>query len=262
MSQAPDVTDPDQIHSSPGNAWVDWFEKDPAVVVMEWTPDLRGLRPSSSDDDLLGYNSEAVAEHVAKYLEWLNQLQRHLAVAWYVIVHNWFPNVQTNWDVRSVSKFKHCMDQEVQVQGKSNPWIHRRLLPVSSLDAGLQAAQYHLTMEQQDKCSRFHWTLSLRKFVEEGINNPSTCGNCLDSPSLRAEVSPFIVWVVVYYFFICDLLTSTSDIADCTHAYELTRNDNTVKLPLCVSKDAATKMQMLHEQSNHIFTLQISRVII
>ncbi|KIM72795.1 hypothetical protein PILCRDRAFT_93306 [Piloderma croceum F 1598] len=208
MSQAPDVTDPDQIRSSPGDARVDRFEKDPAVVVMEWTPDLRGPQPSSSDDDLLGYNSEAVVKHVAKYSEWLNQLQRHLAAARYVIVRNWIPNARTNWDVGSIGKFKGCMDQVVQVQ-----------------DAGLRAAQYHLTPRQQEECGGFHRTLPLREFVKEGINKPSICGNCLDSPGLRAEVPPFIV-----------------DIADCTRAYELTRSDNAIKLPLCVSNEATTQL--------------------
>jgi hypothetical protein len=61
-----------------------------------------------------------MAEHVAKYSEWLDQLQRHLAAAQYVIVRNWFPNAQTNWDVGSIAKYKGCMDQVIQIQGMFN----------------------------------------------------------------------------------------------------------------------------------------------
>jgi len=117
MSQAPDVTDPDQILGSTGDPRVDRFEKDPTVVVMEWTADLQGPQPSSSNDDLLGYTREAVAEHIGKYSKWLHELQMHLAAARYVIVRNWFPNAKANWDVGSIAKFKGSMEQKIQFQG-------------------------------------------------------------------------------------------------------------------------------------------------
>jgi hypothetical protein len=117
MSQAPDVTDPDDIHSSPGDPRVDRFEADPCVAVMEWTPDLRGPRTSGSDDDLLGHSGEAVAEHNARYSEWLRQCRKHLGSARHIIVRGWLPNSTTNWDVASIAKFKGAMDQEIQIQG-------------------------------------------------------------------------------------------------------------------------------------------------
>jgi len=75
------------------------------------------------------------------------------------------------------------------------------------LDAELRAKQYHLDSDQQD--GSMHRILPFREFIEEGINNPSFCGNCLDSPGLRAEVPPFIMRVVMCWFFICCELTST-----------------------------------------------------
>jgi hypothetical protein len=120
MSEAPDVTNPEEILYSPGNLWVDRFENDPAVVVMEWTPDLRGPTPLSSDDDLLSHSREAIAEHTAKYSEWLSRGQKHLRAAWYIIVRGWFPDAKTDWDVASIAKFKGAMDQKIQIQGIFN----------------------------------------------------------------------------------------------------------------------------------------------
>jgi hypothetical protein len=117
MSQAPDVTDPTRILSIPEDPRVGRFDNDPAVVVMHWTPDLWGPQPSSVDDDLLGYSKEAVAEHLHKYTTWLNELQRHLAAARYVIVRHWCPNAETTWDVGSISRFKGDMNQHIEFQG-------------------------------------------------------------------------------------------------------------------------------------------------
>jgi hypothetical protein len=196
MSEAPDVTDPDEILSSPGDPRVARFEKDPAVVVMEWTPDLRGPRPSSSDDDLLGHPGEAIAEHTAKYSEWLGEIQKHLGDARYVIVRGWLPDATTNWDVASIAKFKGAMDQKIQIQGMFYSKIQEDQLISAVLDSQMRAEQYHLDGDQE-----YHKTQTLSEFVEEGISNPSTCGNCLDSPGLRAEVPPFIMSVRgrIYY---------------------------------------------------------------
>jgi hypothetical protein len=117
MSQAPDVTDPTCIHSIPNDPRVDRFKNDPAVVVMHWTPDLRGPQSCNADDDLLGHSKEAVAEHLHKYTAWLEKLQRHLAAARYVIVRGWFPDAETTWDVGSISRLKGDMNQHIEFQG-------------------------------------------------------------------------------------------------------------------------------------------------
>lgn len=66
----------------------------------------------------------------------------------------------------------------------------------------MRAEQYHLNRD--DKAGdRYHKTLTFREFVEAGINNPSMCGNCLDSPGLRAEVPLFIMSVCVCLLFVC-----------------------------------------------------------
>jgi len=120
MSEAPDVTNPDEILCSPGNLWVNRFKNDPAMVVIEWTPHLRGPKPSSSDDDLLSHSREAIPEHTAKYSEWLSQSKKYLRAARYVIICGWLPNVKTNWDIVSIAKFKGAMDQKIQIQGTFN----------------------------------------------------------------------------------------------------------------------------------------------
>jgi hypothetical protein len=193
MSKAPDVTDPNDIRSVPDDPRVARFEDDPVVVVMYWTPDLQGPKASNSVDDLLGYSKEAVAEHTEKYRKWIHELQTHLAAARYVIVRNWFSNSQTVWDPASISKIKGDMNQKIQYQGPSNLSLDRlSFLIVAIIDAKMRAKMYHLSAEDQENFD-YHATLPFHKFIEEGISNPDSCGNCLDSPGLRAEVPPFIM---------------------------------------------------------------------
>jgi hypothetical protein len=52
--------------------------------------------------------------------------------------------------------------------------------------------QYHLTAEEQEKVG-YHDTSPFNRFIEAGVDDPDRCGNCLDSPGLRAEVPAFIM---------------------------------------------------------------------
>ena len=192
MSQAPDVTDPSHILSLPDDPRVHRFQEDPPIALMHWTPDLQGPQASSADDDLLGHSEEAVAQHMVRYSKWESELQAHLAASRWVIVRNWFPNGQTDWNVDSISKFKGSMTQKIQFQGQSPNILHSCLLTVPFLDAKLRAQYYHLTAAEQGD-HEYHITVPFHEFITQGINNPDSCGNCLDSPGLRAEVPPFIM---------------------------------------------------------------------
>jgi hypothetical protein len=124
MSKAPDVTDPDDIRGLPDDPQVDQFKNDPVLVVMHWTPDLKGPQSLNADDDLLGHPKEAVAEHYRKYTAWLDELNWHLSSGRYVVVRDWFPDAQTTWDIGSISKFKGDMHQKVQFQGMFDLCLH------------------------------------------------------------------------------------------------------------------------------------------
>jgi hypothetical protein len=60
------------------------------------------------------------------------------------------------------------------------------------LDATERASLYHLTAHEQES-KGYHHTLPFHQFIENGIEDPERCGNCLDSPGLRAETPPFIM---------------------------------------------------------------------
>jgi hypothetical protein len=56
--------------------------------------------------------------------------------------------------------------------------------------------------------------------------------------------------VVILQLSKTPLLTSTSDIADCTRAYELTRGLNDAQLPLCVSREATHELDAWLQNKN------------
>jgi hypothetical protein len=118
MAAAPDVTTPDDICSSPGDPRVDSFHRDPTVVVMEWTEDVKGPQSLREDVDLTGYSPEEIRSHTIRYNAWMKDLQKHLSDGRYVVVRGWKPDATTTWDVNSISRFKGAMEQSVEFQGE------------------------------------------------------------------------------------------------------------------------------------------------
>jgi hypothetical protein len=117
MSQAPDVTIPEQISAIPGDPRVNSFIKDPTLVIMEWTDELKGPESNSPDVDITGYSKEEEEAHQMKYNLWMAELERNLAAGRTVVVRGWHPNSKITWVADSIAKFKGSMDQKIEYQG-------------------------------------------------------------------------------------------------------------------------------------------------
>jgi len=49
MASAPDVTNPEDIRTTPGDKHLESFNADPVVVVVHWTDDLQSPQSTRSD---------------------------------------------------------------------------------------------------------------------------------------------------------------------------------------------------------------------
>jgi hypothetical protein len=117
MSQALDVTIPEHICAIPGDPRVDSFIKNPVLVRMEWTDELKGPRSNRPDVDLTGYNKEEEEAHKIKYSAWMDELQGHMAAGRNVVVGGWRPDLRTTWDIDSIAKYKGSTRQMIEYQG-------------------------------------------------------------------------------------------------------------------------------------------------
>ena len=118
MASAPDLTDPNNPISYPGDPRVDAHIKNPIVVVLHWDQPLLGGLKFNPIAAVLGHQPAFKAKVGKAYNDFIGDLRHHLACGRYVIIRGWYPQHKVIWDHRSVENFKGSLDQQVEYQGK------------------------------------------------------------------------------------------------------------------------------------------------
>jgi hypothetical protein len=118
MARAPDLTDPDNPVSYPGDPRVDAHIKNPVIVVLHWDQPLLGGLKFNLNAAVLGHQAAFKDEVGKAYKDFIENLRYNLACGRYVIVRDWYPQQRVTWDHHSVENFKGSLDQQVDYQGK------------------------------------------------------------------------------------------------------------------------------------------------